>query len=61
MEQWQFIQSADGYWHWQHSNEAHATRLSGAGFPTRADCVANAIYHGYVPRSSDELDAPLAA
>jgi hypothetical protein len=49
MEQWLFFQQPDGGWHWRHTNGFGASRESALGFRNRADCVANAIYHGYVP------------
>jgi hypothetical protein len=52
MEQWLFFEMADGAWHWRHTNGFGASRESALGFRNRADCVANAIYHGYVPAAA---------
>jgi hypothetical protein len=49
VEQWQFIQQPDGGWVWRHLNASNACRQSSKAFQCQSDCVANAIYHGYVP------------
>ena len=48
MESWQFIQSPAGGWYWLCSDVlSRRTRTSAATFPTRNECVADAITCGY--------------
>lgn len=48
MESWQFIQSPAGEWYWVCSNViSRRTRTSEATFPTRTECIANAMASGY--------------
>ena len=55
MEQWQFIQQPDGGWRWRHVNARNACRQSSKAFACESDCVANAIYHGYVPGADGRI------
>ena len=56
MDHWEFLRQSDGCWTWQHMNCAGAKRESRVSFATRADCVANAIYHGYMAEAVAEQD-----
>jgi hypothetical protein len=49
MDTWEFLQRSDGAWYWRHANAAGAVRHSTIGFESEADCIGNAIYHGYLP------------
>ena len=48
MDRWEFLQQGDGCWTWQHINCVGARRASRVSFAARADCIANALYHGYM-------------
>jgi hypothetical protein len=51
MERWQFIQSPAGGWYWLCSDViSRKTRTSTGVFDSRAECMANAMGHGY-PRA----------
>jgi hypothetical protein len=48
MECWQFIQSPAGGWYWLCSDVlSRKTRTSAATFPTRTECIADAMGYGY--------------
>jgi len=46
---WTFRRNKDGSWRWRQMNLRGVSRASAAGFAALGDCIANAIYHGYVP------------
>jgi len=48
MDKWEFLQRSDGAWYWQHTSASGATRESAVCFECEADCIGNAIYHGYL-------------
>lgn len=48
MDKWEFLQRHDGAWYWQHTSASGAMRVSTVCFKCEADCVGNAIYHGYL-------------
>ncbi len=49
--QWRFWRSRDRAWRWRQISVRGVSRVSRAAFLTLADCMANAIYHGYLPPS----------
>lgn len=49
--QWTFWRRRDGCWHWRQTGLRGASRVSRAGHQGLDDCMANAMYHGYVPPS----------
>jgi hypothetical protein len=52
MDTWEFLQRSDGAWYWRHANAVGAVRYSAVSFESEADCIGNAIYHGYLPHPS---------
>jgi hypothetical protein len=59
--QWKFWRSKDGAWHWRQMSLLGTSRLSAAGYRQLCDCMANAMYHGYLPPSRQEGEALAAA
>ncbi|HWI12770.1 MAG TPA: hypothetical protein VNT02_00880 [Burkholderiales bacterium] len=60
--QWAFWRKKDGCWHWRHTDLAGVMRVSAEGYPRLADCMANAMDHGYRPLTeADEERATAAA
>jgi hypothetical protein len=47
MNNWRFVQSASGYWLWQHTDSAGAKCASTRCFDTRTECIADAFNHGF--------------
>jgi hypothetical protein len=52
MDTWQFYQNEAGLWCWKHTSAAGHSTESEHCFESRTDCIANAMHHGYLARSS---------
>ena len=50
---WRFRFSSSNTWRWNAAEPSGALRVSRDEFGTLADCVADAIAHGYVPRPGE--------
>jgi hypothetical protein len=48
MDTWQFFQNDHGDWCWKHTAENGFTVDSEICFPSRTDCIADAMRHGYL-------------
>jgi len=52
MDTWQFYQNDRGEWCWKHIAHDGGTLASDECFPSRTDCIADAMCHGYLARTS---------
>jgi len=60
--QWTFWRKKDGCWHWRQTGLDGVTRASAEGYAGLADCMANAMCHGYLPPTeADEERATATA
>ena len=48
MTGWEFVEDATGQWRWRTSDPAATRPESCKTFRSGADCVANALRHGYL-------------
>ena len=58
---WTFWRKKDGSWHWRQAGLDGVLRTSAAGYRALWDCMANAMYHGYVPASDTDDEGATAA
>ena len=55
MDTWQFFQNENGDWCWKHvADDGNATEGDKC-FASRTDCIADAMRHGYLARTSKTL------
>ena len=52
MDTWQFYQNENGLWCWKHTASSGISTESQQCFESRTDCIANAMSHGYLARTS---------
>jgi hypothetical protein len=50
---WSVFHHLDGGWQWECADEHGNIVASGKGFKTHAECVEDAMRHGYIPGGSD--------
>lgn len=48
MGSWDFVKMADGGWQWRHLSDHTGAAVCSGRFPTRNDCIADAMRHGYL-------------
>ena len=52
MDTWQFFQNENGEWCWKHVGDDGNAMDSNKCFASRTDCIADAMRHGYLARTS---------
>jgi uncharacterized protein YegP (UPF0339 family) len=52
MDTWQFYLNKAGLWCWKHTASNGISAHSEQCFESRTDCIANAMRHGYLSRTS---------
>lgn len=52
MDTWQFYQNEAGLWCWKHTASGGVSIEGEHCFESRTDCIANAMRHGYLARTS---------
>ena len=52
MDTWQFYQNEKGEWCWKHVAESGFTVESDTCYASRNDCIADAMRHGYLARTT---------
>ena len=60
MDTWQFFQNEKGEWCWKHVADNGFTVGSDTCFASRTDCIADAMRHGYLARTSVAFRHPSA-
>jgi hypothetical protein len=50
IQPWHFITDGEGKWRWRCQRPEHPSAESRDGFHSRADCIADAMRHGYLAR-----------
>ena len=54
MQQWEFLRDARRAWYWRRTDSEGSHSVSSRTFTTHADCVADAVEHGYAPPAGKE-------
>jgi hypothetical protein len=52
---WNLFHQIDGGWQWEYIDDGEV-QASGRGFATHAECMADAVTHGYAARLIDDVD-----
>ena len=58
MGSWDFIRTADDGWQWRHLADHTGAAVCSGRFPSRNDCIADAMRHGYLTESGMRSAAP---
>lgn len=53
MDTWQFYQNEEADWCWKHVAGTGVRSLGETSFSSRTDCIADAMRHGYLARTTD--------
>jgi hypothetical protein len=56
MDTWQFYQNQSGLWCWKHTPANGVAAEGDECFESRTDCIAHAMRHGYLSRTSLRYD-----
>ena len=52
METWQFYQDEEAEWCWRYVAPTGVETVGPASFSSRTDCIADAMRHGYLARTT---------
>lgn len=52
---WDFHLTADDCWQWRHVSEGDSDCVFSGHFPSRNDCIADAMRHGYLSEPASLL------